>query len=91
MHIFGDKMQTKILYTIGLGVFHEGEVAYASKCIKCGKCEKHCPQNLPIRNLLDDVSGEMEGIITKVLPPIFKAYLAFDRFMIGRKTSKTEG
>ncbi|HTX61744.1 MAG TPA: aldo/keto reductase [Methanobacterium sp.] len=91
MHIFGNKMQNKILYAIGLGVFHEGETAYASKCIKCGKCEKNCPQELPIMDLLEDVSQEMEGITTKVLPPLFKVYLAFDRFMIGRKTSKTEG
>jgi predicted aldo/keto reductase-like oxidoreductase len=91
MHIFGDKTQTKIMYAIGLGVFHEGEIAYASKCIKCGKCEKHCPQNLPIMDLLDDVSGEMEGVITRVLPPIFKVYLAIDRFMMGRRTGKSEG
>jgi predicted aldo/keto reductase-like oxidoreductase len=91
MHIFGDETQTKIMYAIGLGVFHEGKIAYASKCIKCGKCEKHCPQNLPIMDLLDDVSGEMEGVITRVLPPIFKVYLAIDRFMIGRRTGKSEG
>ena len=29
----------------------------ASECIKCGKCEKVCPQPLPIRELLEDVAG----------------------------------
>lgn len=86
MHIFGNKMETQIMYALGLGVFHEGEVAYASKCIKCGKCEKHCPQELPIREHLDDVSRDVEGVITKVLPPLFKVYLAFDRFQTGRRT-----
>lgn len=33
----------------------------ASECIKCGKCEQHCPQHLPIREYLKDVAGELEG------------------------------
>ena len=32
----------------------------ASDCIKCGKCEGSCPQNLPIRKLLADVAAEFE-------------------------------
>ena len=32
----------------------------ASDCIKCGKCEKACPQHLPIRKLLEDVAREFE-------------------------------
>ncbi len=32
----------------------------ASDCIKCGKCEKVCPQHLEIRKLLDDVKAEFE-------------------------------
>jgi len=32
----------------------------ASSCIKCGKCEKECPQYLPIRDLLEDVAREFE-------------------------------
>ena len=32
----------------------------ASDCIKCGKCEKACPQHLPIRDLLEDVAKEFE-------------------------------
>jgi len=35
--------------------------ACASQCIGCGKCEKHCPQALPIRQLLKDAQKEMEG------------------------------
>ena len=33
----------------------------ASDCIKCGKCEKACPQHLPIRELLEKVAKEFEG------------------------------
>ena len=32
----------------------------ASECVSCGKCEKACPQHLPIRNLLKDVAKEFE-------------------------------
>lgn len=32
----------------------------ASDCIRCGKCEKVCPQHLHIRDLLADVAAEFE-------------------------------
>lgn len=32
----------------------------ASDCIKCGKCEAICPQNLPIRTLLERTAQEFE-------------------------------
>ena len=32
----------------------------ASDCIRCGKCEKVCPQHLPIRELLEKVAKEFE-------------------------------
>ena len=32
----------------------------ASDCLKCGKCEKTCPQHLPIRQLLKDVAKAFE-------------------------------
>ena len=37
-----------------------GGKAKASECIKCGKCEKACPQHLQIRKLLVDVAAEFE-------------------------------
>ena len=33
----------------------------ASQCIRCGKCEKICPQHLPIRDLLVTVAEEFES------------------------------
>lgn len=32
----------------------------ASDCIKCGKCERSCPQHLPIRQLLENVAAAFE-------------------------------
>ena len=38
-----------------------GEHGKASDCIRCGKCEKVCPQHLPIRELLKNVARTFEG------------------------------
>ena len=44
-------------------------VTGASNCIGCGKCEKHCPQGLPIRKYLQDAKKELEipgyGLVKK--------------------------
>ena len=32
----------------------------ASLCVKCGACEKHCPQGIPIREKLAEAAGALE-------------------------------
>lgn len=32
----------------------------ASDCVKCGKCEEHCPQHLTIRKYLEDTASMLE-------------------------------
>ncbi|SFQ16501.1 hypothetical protein SAMN02910358_00954 [Lachnospiraceae bacterium XBB1006] len=39
----------------------------ASLCLKCGKCEQHCPQGLPIRQHLSEVKRRMETPAYKVI------------------------
>ena len=46
----------------------------ASLCKKCGKCEKHCPQGLPIRQDLELVVKELET-------PVYKAACQVKRFI----------
>ena len=58
-------LNTKNLYHDWNADYYYGEVhtkngGKASDCIECGKCEKACPQHLPIRNLLRDVAKEFE-------------------------------
>ena len=41
---------------------HTNGCGKASDCLECGKCEKGCPQHLPIRSLLKDVAKEFEHV-----------------------------
>lgn len=36
------------------------ESSSASQCIRCGKCEKHCPQGIPIREKLKEAARDLE-------------------------------
>ena len=38
----------------------------ASLCVKCGKCEQHCPQHIAIRGELDNVKRRLENPIYKI-------------------------
>ena len=38
----------------------------AGLCVKCGKCEQHCPQHIPIREQLDQVKKRFENPIYKI-------------------------
>ena len=58
-------MNTKQLYhdwnaDYYYSVVHTVPGRRASDCLKCGKCEKVCPQHLPNRRLLEDVAKEFE-------------------------------
>lgn len=48
-----------IQYTTGTAA-NRSENYMASNCVACGKCEKHCPQNIAIIQSLKDVSKRME-------------------------------
>ena len=49
--------------SVGFGFYYDVYTknhGRASDCIKCGKCERECPQHLPIRDLLSKAAGMFE-------------------------------
>jgi len=49
----------------------------ASNCIGCGKCEKHCPQYIPIRHELKNAQKHLEGPIYKVFRKLLSIFDLF--------------
>lgn len=49
--------------------------AAASSCVNCGLCERKCPQDILIRDYLDEVRTMMEGRIYKAALPVVKKFL----------------
>lgn len=59
------KSQGSMQYS--MGTLMSSKPGYASLCKKCGKCEKHCPQHIPIIKSLEEVSSSMENFRFKVM------------------------
>jgi len=72
-HLFPHDRSAKFHYLGRHGGLLSG-VSYAGLCKNCGKCEKICPQHLPIPVRLRAVSKEMEGMMG-VIVPVLKAGL----------------
>ena len=49
----------------------------ASNCVGCGKCEKHCPQNIPIRQKLQQAQKELEGPLYRFIRKILGKFAKF--------------
>lgn len=47
----------------------------ASKCIRCGLCEKHCPQNIAIRKELDNTASSLESFPYKPMAAFMKRFM----------------
>jgi hypothetical protein len=56
-----DEKMYRWKYAQALGAL-SAEPAFASKCVECGRCELHCPQNIEIRKELKAVAKTMEGV-----------------------------
>lgn len=48
---------------------------YASLCIHCKKCEKHCPQSIPISDKMTEVSKDMEKFWFKPAIMVAKKFM----------------
>lgn len=61
---------------LGMGAKNPG---FASLCTECGKCERHCPQNIEIRKDLRQVRKEMEGIVFKPILSVVRRILKVNK------------
>ena len=60
------------------------EPCEANLCIKCGKCELHCPQSIPIREKLVEADKALN-------PPFVRLYnKVAKRFMVGKRSKKKQ-
>ena len=51
------------------------DVSFASACIRCGKCESHCPQSIPIREKLQEADKALRPLPYKIGINIARAFL----------------
>lgn len=54
-----------------------GHQSNASLCVQCGRCEQHCPQQIPIRQKLVEVKKHMEDPVYHVVKGALKLVSRF--------------
>lgn len=86
-HLFPHDRSAKFHYFGRHGGLLSG-VSYAGMCRQCKKCMKSCPQHLQIPDRLRDVSKEMEGMMTVIVPVLKGGLWCMDKIgQLGRAFS----
>ena len=49
--------------------------AFATRCVGCGKCEKHCPQGIPIREKLKEADRALRPIPYRIGISVARAFM----------------
>ena len=49
--------------------------AFATQCVGCGKCEKHCPQSIPIREKLKEADRALRPLPYKIGINVARAFM----------------
>ena len=57
------KMRSRIEFAQNMAL--KKETGFASKCVACGKCEQHCPQQIPIIEMLKKADKALRPLPVK--------------------------
>ena len=63
--------RSQFIQTVGL----TKEPAFASQCIRCGKCEQHCPQSIPIRDKLQEADRALRPLPYKIAIQVARSFM----------------
>ena len=63
--------RAQFIQTVGL----TREPAFASRCVQCGRCERHCPQQIPIREKLREADRALRPLPYKAAIGVARAFL----------------
>ena len=61
-----DEKKSAVRFEFARGMGLRKNPAFASQCIGCDKCEKHCPQHLPIREKLREADRDLRPDLYKI-------------------------
>ena len=78
--------RAQFMQTVGLSK----EPPFATQCVGCGKCEQHCPQNIPIREKLKEADKALRPLPYKIALDAARLFMFRDAKKTKAKSTKAK-